>query len=249
MLGKWQTPAARRKSRDCRGIQLRRRSRIQPVSGVLLFQTEVIATASLDALGRTPLRLFDILRKPQLDYLEIEEVVKSDPALCYRLLRFLNSPVFSVQHEIRSVLHALTLLGEEETRKWLLLASAVMVLPGSRSDLLSFALVRARFAELLADAARVPAFSLFVLGLLSAMESILGISATVVADYVASSDDIRAALKGQVNSLGECLQLVIAFEAAKWDRCDEIRQSLGIPAETLKKAYLQAIRWARRNVD
>ena len=43
--------------------------------------------------------------------------MKQEPSLCYRLLRYLNSPAFGFRAEIRSVRHALTILGEREIRK------------------------------------------------------------------------------------------------------------------------------------
>jgi c-di-GMP-related signal transduction protein len=72
------------------------------------------------------------LGSPQLNLLEVESIIKSDPALCHRQLRFLNSPAFYLQAEIRSVLQALALLGEIEIRKWMLLVCALGAGGGAR---------------------------------------------------------------------------------------------------------------------
>ena len=44
----------------------------------------------------------------------MEELIKSDPTLYYRLLRFLNSPLFGIRGEVRTVRQAFTLMGDDE---------------------------------------------------------------------------------------------------------------------------------------
>jgi EAL and modified HD-GYP domain-containing signal transduction protein len=180
-----------------------------------------------------------------LNYLEVETAIKADPALCYRLLRFLNSPTFYLHFEVRSILSALTLLGEQEMRRWLLLVCAATGFRASKAHLFSQMLVRARFGELLGLEAGLPGSSLFILGFLSLMDTILDIPAEAVADMVAISADIRAALKGERNKLRQCLEVMMSFEAAEWSRCEETRRSLRIPDRALSHAYLDAVRWAR----
>jgi EAL and modified HD-GYP domain-containing signal transduction protein len=214
--------------------------------GYFFARPSVFSTTSVECLDANQINLLRILSRPRLDYVEVEEAIKADPALCYRLLRFLNSPAFYLQGEIRSILHALTLLGEDDTRKWLLLASAVLGLRAKNPHLLTMALVRARFAELLGPQVKLPASSLFILGLLSLMDGILNVSKEAVAEKVAASDEIRAALKGEPNPLGRCLQLVQAFEEADWERCERLRQNTRISESELSQHYFAAVEWARQ---
>ena len=214
--------------------------------GYFFARPSVLTTAAIDSLNANQTRLLKILSKPQLDFVEAEGVIKSDPALCYRLLRFLNSPAFYFQKEVCSVLNALTLIGEDEARKWLLLASAVLSLRTKNPHLLTMVLVRARFAELLGPAVRLPGSSLFILGLLSLMHAILNIPISHIADRVAVSSDIRAALKGEPNRLGRCLELVTSFEEADWNRCDRLRADLHVSANDLSQCYLQSVEWAKQ---
>jgi len=214
--------------------------------GYFFARPSVLTTAAVDCLDTNHTRLLRALSRQHLDFIEAEEVIKSDPALCYRLLRFLNSPAFYLQSEIRSILHALTLLGEDEARKWLLLATAVLGLRTKNPNLLTMILVRARFAELLGPETGLPSSSLFILGFLSLMDGILHISKIDVADQVAVSDDIRAALKGESNPLSRCLDLLVAFEQADWNRCEHLRQSLHVSANSLSQSYLKAVQWAKQ---
>ena len=49
---------------------------------------------------------------------EVSERIKAEPSLSFRLLRYLNSPAFPLIVEVRSIPHALSLLGERSARKW-----------------------------------------------------------------------------------------------------------------------------------
>lgn len=215
--------------------------------GYLFSKPKVLAAASIDGLEINRFRIFRLLSKPgYLDMVEVENVIKSDPALCYRFLRFLNSPAFYFQSEIRSILHALTLLGEEAVRKWLLVVSvAVGNVAISQRPLLQAALVRARFAELMASETQLSDSSLFLLGLLSSLTSLLNLPLAEVAQQIALSPERREALLGAHNPFRSCLDLVVAYEQAEWQHCEEIRKQWRISPQTLNRAYLDAVDWAR----
>jgi len=54
----------------------------------------------------------------------IENVLKRDPSLAYRLMRYINSPAFGLAVEISSFRHAIMLLGYERLKRWLALLLA-----------------------------------------------------------------------------------------------------------------------------
>ena len=56
----------------------------------------------------------------------LDEVLKRDPTLAFKLLRYINSPAFGLRVEVSSFQHALMLLGYQRLKRWLalLLASA-----------------------------------------------------------------------------------------------------------------------------
>src|SRR5205823_4628884 len=91
------------------------------------------------------LRMLQAVSQPELDPKEIENVIKSEASICYRLLRYLNSAVFGFPSEIHSVRHALSILGEREVRRWVRLVATLGAGQGKSSELVLSALVRARF--------------------------------------------------------------------------------------------------------
>lgn len=62
----------------------------------------------------------------QEDPQRLEAVLKSDPTLAFRLMRYINSPAFGLSVEITSFGHAVMMLGYQRLKRWLalLLASA-----------------------------------------------------------------------------------------------------------------------------
>lgn len=72
---------------------------------------------------------------------QLEAVLKRDPTLAFRLLRYLNSPAFGLSAEITSFGHAIMMLGYARLKRWLalLLASSSK---GANARPLMFAAVR-----------------------------------------------------------------------------------------------------------
>ena len=57
---------------------------------------------------------------------ELEKIIKKDPSMAYRLLRYINSPGFGLATQVDSFGHAIMLLGTNKLKRWLglLLASS-----------------------------------------------------------------------------------------------------------------------------
>jgi c-di-GMP-related signal transduction protein len=60
--------------------------------GYFFRNNEHLRARQIPASQATYLRLLKAISKPEVDFVEVEDLVKRDPALCYRLLRYLNSP-------------------------------------------------------------------------------------------------------------------------------------------------------------
>ena len=71
-------------------------------------------------------QLIDQVHK-EADIEDLENTLKRDPPLAYKLLRYINSPAFGLSVEISSFRHAIMVLGYQRLKRWLalLLATAV----------------------------------------------------------------------------------------------------------------------------
>ena len=200
-----------------------------------------VQTAQLQSLGV----LKDSLRA-DLDTRRFETIIKRDVALTYKLLRYINAPAFAFRSKITSLKHALDMLGIEGVQRWLTLVLLHDMGTKQSRELIVAATVRARFCERLADWLDVPdrAQDLFLLGLLSVLDSLLGRPmAELVAD-LPIPDDVKGALLGTPNPLKEALDLVLAYEQAEWGRISEWTAARGLPEDELPALYRNALRWA-----
>lgn len=191
------------------------------------------------------LRLLQAISQDEVEAKEIEDIIKGEASLCYRLLRYLNSAAFSFAAEIHSVRHGLAILGEREVRRWVRLVAAIGAGQNKPSDLVLSALVRARYCELLAPKVPHGESDLFLVGLLSLMDSILQVPMGVVLEGISLDRETRAVLLGQKSKLGPVYQLMLSQEAADWAKVSELCGQLRLPESLASTCHWQAMQWAR----
>src|ERR1700761_3210478 len=102
------------------------------------------------------LRLLPLVASPDFSYDAVEQLLKTDPALVYKLLRYLNSWLVAVRGEIHSIREAIALLGEKEFRRWISVLAVVAMASDKPHELIRTALTRAFFCENLAKALTDP---------------------------------------------------------------------------------------------
>jgi len=203
-------------------------------------------------MSETKLVLIQLLREvsaDEVDFDRIEPLMQRNVSLVYKLLRFVNSPLFGWQSKVKSVRHAMALLGEEELRKWLCLLLVAGLGADAIPQLLVDSLVRARFAELLSDKSGLKRkkSSAFLLGLLSHLDAILHRPMEEIITELDLKEDLASALLGptnEQNQLGMLYELIQAYERVDWIRTAAIGQGLRVGTNDLSSAYVKAVEWA-----
>ena len=191
-------------------------------------------------------RLLKMVRDTKTQDAAIEDLLRRDVALSYKLLRMVNSAAVGGR-DIWSIGHALRLLGRDQVSRWLgLLLVTDGARDGIRAELTNLSLVRARMCELLAEASGVPRAkgSLFLVGMLSVLDQLLETPMQMLADSMELAPDVRMALLHREEFFGAVLSLVEAYERGWWDSVDALTQSLGIDPVALAPLYLNALAWA-----
>jgi len=195
------------------------------------------------------LRLIQEVNKPEPDLARIEATLKREPALVYKLLRYINSAAFGWKQPIDSIKHALALLGTEQIHKWIGLLALSALSDRSPASLAPAAIIRARFCELIAPAAGLSKRSseLFLFGMLSLFEAILRRPIEEIIEQIDLNPDIRDALlsPGQTaDTVGTIYSLVTAYEIGSWATVDDYAQRLALSRQALSIAYTDSVRWA-----
>lgn len=221
--------------------------------GFVLFQgyffrrPEILMAREVPANKLHYMRLMEMVCRAELDLRELEKGIKQETAICYRLLRYLNSPLFGFSLEIKSIRHAMAILGERELRRWIRLVVAVSAAEQKCSELVLTALARARFCELLS--ARVKSDSdLFLMGLLSVMDAILEVHMEIVLEQVPVDKEIKAALLGQAGKLRPLYQLMLAQESGEWEQSSILAKQLNFSDEEIAERWWEALQWAQQAI-
>ena len=212
--------------------------------GYFFCQPEVVVGREVPANRLRYLRLLEMVSRPEIDLRELEKLLKQEASICYRLLRYLNSPVFGFSLEIKSVRHAMAILGERELRRWIRLIVTVGAAEQGCSELVLMGMTRARFCELLSTRL-LSSNDLFLMGLLSIMDAILEIDMSTLLAQVPVDREIKAALLGQSSSLRPLYQLMLAQESGEWDKSTELTKQLNLTDEEVGETWWQALTWAQ----
>jgi EAL and modified HD-GYP domain-containing signal transduction protein len=140
---------------------------------------------------------------------------------------------------VSSIREAVTVLGYDRIRQWVVLLMASDVAATSPEHLAG-ALTRARLCQLIAWHAGVPGESAFTVGLLSGVAELLAEPIEVLAPQLPVTPEIAAALVDGSGRLGQVLALARAYERSVLPALS----AAPIPAADLARAYLSAVGWS-----
>jgi c-di-GMP-related signal transduction protein len=214
--------------------------------GYYFCRPTTFAAAPLPARRLAYLNLMAALNRPNLSLEEVDDLVKHDVSLSYRVLRSVNSASFGQRTEITSIRRALMLMGVAQIRKWASVWSLAGLSDGGTPEAVSVALVRARCCELLGENLNHPdAPSYFLLGLCSLLDVILRRPMSEAIADMPLPVALREALLGARNDARAVLNTVIAYEQGAWDEADNGARRLQLTGATLPTIYADALRWAR----
>lgn len=188
------------------------------------------------------IRLLAAVNADTFDFEKIEEVLKQEPSLVYKLLRYLNSPLLGLRNRVRSISHAISLIGEKEFRRWVSIVAMVSMAGDKSPELIRTALTRAYFCEEISESAGLsPQKSdLFLMGLLSVTDAILDQPMSNVVSYLPLSADVQTALCGGSNRFREVYDTFLSYERADWKTLSSLAARIGCPEERAPECYLSA---------
>jgi EAL and modified HD-GYP domain-containing signal transduction protein len=179
---------------------------------------------------------------------EIEQVFKHDPSLSYKLLQLVNSVAMGLPQKIDSLRNAIVILGQRQLQRWLQLLMFVPNSGQTDDPLLQLAATRGKLMESLAQA-QAPRDDnyrdrAFIAGILSLLDTLLGMPIEEVVERINLAPDVRQALLTRQGMLGELLELTEKIERGDFDAAGELLESSGLKVSDLLQAQLLAMRWA-----
>jgi c-di-GMP-related signal transduction protein len=150
---------------------------------------------------------------------EIEATFKRAPELSYKLVRLVNSVGIGGRYEIRSLSHALVILGRRQLQRWLQVLLFAHDSAGDfPSPLLQMAAARGKFLELLSEQDRRPQDACdlaFMTGILSLLDTLLKMPMAEALGDIPLPQVARDALLERNGRLGKMLLLAEALERSE----------------------------------
>ena len=196
------------------------------------------------------LHYFDLLQeinRAEMHFDKLEQLIKRDVSLSYKLLRYINSAFFGLRNKINSLKQALLLLGEKEIKKWVSLITLAHMGTDKPQELAVHTITRAKFCESLAPHAGLlsRADDLFLTGLFSLIDAFLDRPLADILAEIPIQSEIKDAIGGQENLLGKVYHFVLSYEKGDWNRLDQQRIDMGIDETHPPQLYRQAIQWGQ----
>jgi len=174
---------------------------------------------------------------------KLENTLKRDPALAFKLLRYINSPAFGLRVEISSFRHAIMMLGYKRLKRWLalLLATASkevnlkpVMFAAVRRGLLMEELVRSSGDEEMRN-------EMFICGVFSLLDRMFQQPFSDLLDSIPVPERVRQALAESGGPYQPYLELVEAVENETLYEFREAADKLMMSVSEINRAELRAL--------
>jgi len=217
--------------------------------GFTLFQgyyfchPELIKDAKVPANRLCHMEILRQLQNDPIDLRKVSPLVSRDPSLTYRLLRLVNSPLYAIRNEVRSIEAAIIAIGETSFRR----ISTLAIFSESNADqppeILHMALVRARFCELAAGDCGLDPNEQYLLGMFSLLPAMMRQPMEKLAPELSLRTEIREALLGKDNRERRLLAWIEAHERNDGAERTAAEEAHSLNQQIMIQCYLAALLW------
>ena len=196
------------------------------------------------------LNMLNLVRQ-EADAAAIADVAKRDPGLAAQLLLQANAAQHGLRTPITGLEQAILMMGRQALYRWL--AVAVFRSGSDRPldrTLLEMALSRGRFMEAVAQSQGHAdlADELFLLGVLSLVDVLLGLPMPELVKRISLSPPVQQALVETDGPLAPFLMLTIGMEKGIERRVGQLALQLKLDAAALPTLRTEALAWAEEAV-
>ena len=238
------------------------------------FATQVRTAAEFDYLQRAGVKLYEGLwftqppaspdRSIQLAYAplinlmnmvmreaevnEIEDLLKREPTLSFKLLRYINSAGFGRKMEIASFRHAVLTVGMKRLFRWTALLIAGTPAGNVAPAIGTLAIVRGRMMEVLALETLTPAEAdlAFVAGMFSMLDALLGMPLADALALVTLPTSVTDALLRNDGVFARYLAIARACESADDASLEILSARYGIAVDRMITVHQEALAWGEQ---
>jgi EAL and modified HD-GYP domain-containing signal transduction protein len=218
--------------------------------GYFFSRPEIIKTVAFNPSQIAVVNLWSEINKAELDFKNITAIFEDDINLSFKLLRYVQSPIFKRDAAIQTIKQAIIVLGIVELKRFISLLFTAQFSIGKPKALTIMALSRGRFCELMVNAT-LPINSqpsAFLIGLLSLIDAMVDGDIQELMDKLPLHQDMKDAIINRKGKSANFLKLCELFEKGNWENVELFCQQINVDPEQSCGLFKDALTWAEQRV-
>lgn len=218
------------------------------IQGYFFSKPETLTAQDIPGYKLNYLYTLYEINQPQVNFDSLEQAILREVSLSYKLLRFINSAYFNLRHRIKTVRHALMLLGTDEIRKWASLVALSGMGDDKPDELAVLSALRGKFCELIGihSGFEKNRTDIYLMGLFSMVDAFTDYPLAEVLKRLPLHVDVKRALQSEGGCFADVYQLALAYEGANWPIVTEICARLHMSEGSIPKLYQDAVSWVNQ---
>ena len=215
--------------------------------GYFFSKPAIVNTKEIVTLKTSLISILRELNNSTPSYAVIADIIQSDLGLTYKLLKLANSVYMGSKYKINSIYQALSYIGIKEINQWVSLMMVKELQNVENSEMIKLSLIRGKFMELIAAELKYGknVSEYFFTGMFSFIDVLMNKPMEEVLKGLPFSNEVKQALLGEENAMGQLLNFVIDFETANWNKAMTEYPLNTISSRRLMELYLESLKWAK----
>lgn len=216
--------------------------------GYFFARPTILQSSKLDPSRVTVLKIINLINKDK-GIKDIVEILETNPVLTFNFLKFVNSAAFFFRTNIKSIRHAISLIGLKKLQSWLMLSVYASRGKNSvNSPLFQTAVVRAKTMEIiltkLNKTNRENAETGFLIGLFSMIDTLFGSPKEELIQQLNLDTAAEKAILYHEGEMGAILKVIELDEQECYEEAENITKETGISYKDIIDAKLTSFGWA-----
>jgi EAL and modified HD-GYP domain-containing signal transduction protein len=219
--------------------------------GYFFSRPEIIKTIAFNPSQIAVANLWTEFNRAEIDIKKVTSIFEDDINLSFKLLRYVQSPIFKRDAVIQSIKQAIIVLGSQELKRFISLLFTAQFSTGKPQALTAMVLSRGRFCELMVNAT-MPTNSqpsAFLIGLLSLIDAMVDGDIHELMDKLPLHKDMKDAIINRTGESAYFLRLCELFEKADWQNIELFCKQINIDHEQSYRLFQDALNWADKRVS
>lgn len=211
--------------------------------GYFFAKPDIVKKKNIDPAYKNIFKLINLLDS-DVDIEGITQAFETQPEITIQLLRFMNSGLLGLSTTIRSISHAVTLLGKRPLKQWLLLIAFAKSQDSKQafnSPLIDLALSRSKMMSEFMRRISTKSSDVHeaaLVGILSLIDVITQSSLEDILNELRIDSELTVALIEHKGNLGILLELAICIEHFEMDKANQLLEKIQLSQTDMHEALV-----------